>query len=64
MKTTIACPTCQTPISIEASGLLKGTQYTCINCNTKVSLASDSASQVKNAVEEYQKILRNKGEKN
>jgi hypothetical protein len=53
---TIPCPVCKNQIPFEVTSLLKGSKFTCTNCQSAVALSSDSKEEVKTAIEKYEKL--------
>ncbi|MDM1407411.1 hypothetical protein HX062_07020 [Myroides sp. DF42-4-2] len=49
----INCPNCHTPVELELVQLLMGTKFSCSNCQSLISLSSDSQAVVKQAIQLY-----------
>lgn len=55
----IPCPNCQTPIPFDVNQLLKGSSFSCPNCNSKIALSSENKSTVQDALDKFDE-LKNK----
>lgn len=55
--TSIACPNCKAPVTLELTQLLKGTKFSCTQCQSLIGLATDSRAAVKQAIILYNKSI-------
>lgn len=51
--TTISCPNCHTPVTLELTQLLMGTKFSCPQCQSLLGLSSDSQATVKQVISLY-----------
>lgn len=55
----LPCPTCQTPIPFDSQELLKGTQFTCPNCQAVIGLAQESRPVVQEVMQKFDELKSN-----
>ena len=57
--TKIQCPNCANNILIDAGLLLTGKSFSCVNCNSSVSLSPASYQVTDKAMKEFEKMKCN-----
>ena len=58
MVTTIKCPVCQNPIPIDTVELIQGKAFSCAVCRAVISLAPESTSSTRKAIEQFQSLKK------